>query len=288
MTSIDVPDTPVFNESMPITVTIHNASTVDLSGVYFDTDIYIDPDHEPDPLYPYPPGDFKLWVDYLAAGRQHQPGTGCCPKRLAGPHRIRPAPTRPDTSVRWTAPIRRTTCSQSWWPRKGAAPRWTKPSPTIRPVDSTFSSGWTEVELGNGAGSASIANDLISITSRGTGHYLPANDSSAGYYLYYQTVSGDFDVRVRAVSRSTFNGIKNTAKLGVEVRDSSATNAKKVYLMHQYSSNLQYGYRSTDGGTVTTDQVSGSPSAFPVWLRIKRIGNVFSLYYSTSTTVAAG
>jgi hypothetical protein len=281
--SIEFPETPLYNEPMPITVTIRNTSTVTLSGVWFDTDIYIDPSHVPDPYYPYPPGDYKLWIDYLAPG-----GTASFVQEItlygAQDHTIY---ARTNTS-KYIEEVDAANPANNMLDvvvaPQGCGSQVKEAITTDGSMDSAFSAGWADVAFGNASpASASINNDVISITSEGSGT-VANNDASTGYYLYYQTVSGDFDVSVRAVSQSTFSGISQWAKFGLEVRDSAASDARKVYLLETRSERIQYGYRTTDGGSVSRDAVTGSPLSPPVWLRIVRVGDAFSLYYADTAT----
>ncbi len=62
ITQIEVPNV-TFDIEIPITWTISNQSPVTVANTYFDTDLYIDPTNEPDPLASgLPPGDYKKWV----------------------------------------------------------------------------------------------------------------------------------------------------------------------------------------------------------------------------------
>jgi hypothetical protein len=154
-------------------------------------------------------------------------------------------------------------------------------------VDSAFGAGWSGVAFGNASSPTpgqSISNDVISMHSAGSST-VKSNDDSGGYYYYYQEVAGDFDVRVRLLSQSTFSGISSYAKFGLEVRESTASNARKVMHSQTRTANIQAAWRSSTGSTPNWEYSSSSSGNLPVWLRISRVGNQFSLYYAYTTNV---
>jgi hypothetical protein len=286
--SIQVPETPVFNAEMPITVTIRNTSTVTVSGLWFDTDIYLDPEHTPDPIYPYPPGEFKLWIDYLAPG-----GTATFVQDVvlygAGDHTIYARTNTSQYILETDAGNPHNNMKQITVAPDSCASLIDEALTTDADTDNVFGPGWADVAFGNAddtpsTASYSLANDVISLTSQGSST-LTDDDASGGYYLVYQQVSGDFDVSVRALSQSSFSGISQWAKFGLEVRDSTNSSARKVYLFKTRLNGIQYGYRTSDGGSVSRDRVSGTTDDLPVWLRMVRNDDQFSLYYAyTSNT----
>ena len=286
--SIEVPEIPVFNEQMPITVTIRNTSTVTLSGVWFDTDIYLDPEHVPDPIYPYPPGEFKLWIDYLAPG-----GTVTFVQDVvlygAGDHTVYARVNTSQYILEADAGSPDNNMKQVTVVPDSCGSRVDEALTTDADTDNAFGPGWADVAFGNAddtppTASYSLANDVISLTSQGSST-VRNDDASGGHYLVYQEVSGDFDVSVRALSQSTFSGISQWAKFGLEVRDSTNSNARKVYLFKTRLNGIQYGYRATDGGSVSRDRVSGTTDDLPVWLRMVRNDDQFTVYYAyTSNT----
>jgi hypothetical protein len=105
------------------------------------------------------------------------------------------------------------------------------------------------------------------------------------YTLVYVPVAGNFDYRVRAQSVSDGGGGQFT-KIGLMARDSN-TNGSGTFFMEAYCNggNGGIGFYQTlrqltigAGGT----QGGANVTAFGVnsWMRIKRIGNAFTSYYS--------
>jgi hypothetical protein len=288
--SIDLPPNPVFNAPIPITVTVRNSSTVTLSGVYFDTDIYVDPEHAPEPLYPYPPGDFKLWINYLEpfgtvefnqdvvlyGGGEHKiyarvnTSQYIRERDLADPvNNMRMVTVRPDS----------------------CASRIEEAITTDAGLDSTWSPGWNAVAFGNAndtppTASYSIANDVISVTSQGSNPAV-SNDNSGGYYLVYQQVTGDFDVAVRLIAQGAM--ASGTPRFGLEVRESTSSTARKIYVMRQSTGGIQVTRRPTNGGSVSSSTIPNTSGlGLPIWVRIVRYGNEFAIYHaSTANTPPA-
>lgn len=103
-------------------------------------------------------------------------------------------------------------------------------------------------------------------------------DTSDSFRYIYQPVSGDFDVQLRVVSAPTESG-QTYAKSGLMVRGSTAANSQHVSVNATYGAGLQFSYRAVDGGTTSTYADYKSRN-YPEWVRLVRIGNVFTAYYS--------
>jgi hypothetical protein len=105
--------------------------------------------------------------------------------------------------------------------------------------------------------------------------------TSDGFQYTYTTGLGDFDVSMQ-VSSLTVAGNFSTA--GIMARDSLATTAANVY-MSASPADYRFKYRDADGGT---EQVTPgtSPLVYPaVWVRLTRVGDVFTGYYSADDIV---
>jgi len=135
-------------------------------------------------------------------------------------------------------------------------------------------------------GSYPQLDHVISISDYTSAGYLTVTTN--GSYIFgttdsfryvYQTVSGDFDVKLRVVSPPDESG-QTFAKAGLMVRSTTASNAQHVKAMATYGSGLQFSVRATDGGdtALVGNYVS---KTYPIWMRIVRSGNTFTYYYST-------
>ena len=284
---IELPPNPVFNTPIPITITVRNSSTVTLAGTYFDTDIYVDPAHVPDVTVPYPPGDFKLWLDTLGpystttfvqeivlyGGGQHKIYARTNTSQYILEHDRGSFANNMAHVI-----VQPTTC----------AARVEEALTTDTEPDNSWSPGWDAIAYGNASpASRTLANDVISLTSEGSSP-TRSNDNNGGYYLVYQQVAGDFDVSVRLTHQGTLpNGtLDGWARFGLEVRASTSSTARKLYVMRSRSNGIQVGRRTSDGGSVSANVIPNTSGlSLPVWVRIVRYGNDFAVYYASTSNV---
>ena len=97
-----------------------------------------------------------------------------------------------------------------------------------------------------------------------------------GFRYIYQSQTGDFDVKVQVTSL-TVAGNYSTA--GILARSTLATNSPDVY-MSASPVNYRFKERSTVGGV--NNIVTGGATSFPsAWVRLSRVGNLFTGYTST-------
>ena len=110
----------------------------------------------------------------------------------------------------------------------------------------------------------------------------------------YKQVTGDFDVKVLV---SGLQAADPKAKAGIMARSSLSANAANAYArVNPLDANgPRLSYRTTDGGTSNTAGTGNGTD--PIWVRLARVGNVFTAYRSPdgvtwtvigSTTVAMG
>ncbi|MDZ4848074.1 MAG: zinc-dependent metalloprotease family protein [Pirellulaceae bacterium] len=96
-----------------------------------------------------------------------------------------------------------------------------------------------------------------------------------------QTLVGDGEIVARLTSMSNTNA---AAKAGVEIREATGTGAKHVALIQSWASGQQLISRATANGATTT--VGASTQAFTAkWLKLTRVGNVFTGYVSDDGVV---
>jgi hypothetical protein len=111
-----------------------------------------------------------------------------------------------------------------------------------------------------------------SVTAGGPG----VTGTSDGFRFLYQQWTGDFDVKVQ-VQSITVAGNFSTA--GIMARSTLDANSAEVYMS---ASPVNYRFKSrATTGAATTIAASGTTSYPNVWVRLKRVGNVFSGYTST-------
>ncbi|NOZ70282.1 MAG: hypothetical protein GXP46_13835 [Deferribacteres bacterium] len=110
--------------------------------------------------------------------------------------------------------------------------------------------------------------------------------SSDKFRYIHQSVSGDFDVKLRVVSAPSETG-STFAKAGLMVRASTNAGSQHVMVMATYGYGLQFARRLTAGGDTTTFDSYVNVS-YPVWVRLVRSGDTFTAYYSTDEDPATG
>ncbi len=123
------------------------------------------------------------------------------------------------------------------------------------------------------AGTTSHSGGLYSIQAAGA-------DISGGtdsFHFARMAASGDCDIRVRVTSQENTNA---WAKAGVMVRESTSTGARYVMMMVTPGNGFRLQKRITQGAWHTT-YAGGSLNTAPNnWVRVTRVGNVFTGYTS--------
>ncbi len=113
---------------------------------------------------------------------------------------------------------------------------------------------------------------LLTDTAGGTG----INGSSDQFNFLSETATGNITYFADLTSNSS-----SSSTDGVMIRDSSNTASSAFADAVVTSASVQFQYRSANGGTISTDSVSGPTGP---WLEVVRNGSTFSGYYSTNGT----
>lgn len=170
-------------------------------------------------------------------------------------------PPRADIGINWPANL-------TWTP----VPTATPPPPTPLPLPAP----WLRQDIGAVAipGYTGFAAGVFSVTGDGTDIY----GTSDSFQFAYQSASGDATITVRVATQ------QNTdvwAKAGVMFRASLGANVPEVSILSTPTSTngATFQYRLTAGGGSTSINLGGSGT--PRWLRLSRVGDVFT--GSTST-----
>jgi hypothetical protein len=135
--------------------------------------------------------------------------------------------------------------------------------------------GWAATDVGStGLPGYTVYNPATgAFTSAGAGAgIIGATDQ---FHFTSQFLTGDGEI----VARVTQN--RNTAaaaRVGLELRDSLADNAKHASIVLTPSGGAEFTYRTSTGNT--TIIVTGSTAALPRWLRLTRVGNLITGYAS--------
>ena len=101
-----------------------------------------------------------------------------------------------------------------------------------------------------------------------------STNSSDGFQFAYQNLAGDSFIIARVDSQSTYTGSG-----GIMFRNSTSATSRFVSIVatSDSSDHIFLNYRSSDGGS---SSYRTGYQAVPVWLKLTRIGNVFTGFYS--------
>ncbi len=120
-------------------------------------------------------------------------------------------------------------------------------------------------------GSDSQTGDVTELNGSGADIYGGAD----AFRFESQPVTGDTTVVTKVTSVSYANG---WSKAGAMIRETTAAGATEAAMVVTPGEGVSFQWRSTTGGS--TGDVSHSGVAAPYWVKLTRVGNVFSGYYS--------
>ena len=134
--------------------------------------------------------------------------------------------------------------------------------------------GWGHADLGAVplAGDATSANGVFTVKGSGADVWGTAD----AFHFAYTTMSGNGTIVARVTSIPT--NVNNWVKAGVMIRESLTANSAHGFMLASASKGLAFQRRPAAGGTSVSS--SGSLSAAPRWVKMQRIGDVFTAYES--------
>ena len=140
-------------------------------------------------------------------------------------------------------------------------------------------SPWTNTDIGSPA-SPGYANYSVGTWTLGGGG-SDIWSTTDQFQFAYQNSAGNGILQARLTSGALISdGTTNAnAKAGIMFRNSLATNAPFVALVHDQTQGLQIIYRDTAGGAAAQQGVNISTNP-AVWLRLVRSNNTFYAYYT--------
>lgn len=116
------------------------------------------------------------------------------------------------------------------------------------------------------------------ITVSGAGAGLSASGTSDGFHFVATPVTGDFDLAVRIVSVTNPGG-DNSCRFGIMARATATANAPYAMSLHRGNGVHAIQARLT-AGTNPYDSTGGTQYTMPRWVRLVRVGDDFTAYYS--------
>jgi type II secretory pathway pseudopilin PulG len=134
---------------------------------------------------------------------------------------------------------------------------------------------WQNQDIGDvgAAGSANESDDTWTIDASGVDIW----DYTDGFHYVYQSLSGDGQIIARVVSVEYTNA---WAKAGVMIRETLDGDSKHAMMVVTPGNGTAFQRRTSTGGISDNDNVTGRVA--PYWVKLKRVGNVFSGYESSN------
>ena len=124
------------------------------------------------------------------------------------------------------------------------------------------------------AGSTSIANGVYTVRASGADIWGTQDE----FRFVYGTLNGDGEITARVDSVSATN---SWTKAGVMIRETLTAPSRHAYMLVSASNGAFYERRLTSGAYTGPDDGSwDGVTRAPYWVRVRRIGNVFTAYVS--------
>ncbi|MFM7243875.1 MAG: fibronectin type III domain-containing protein [Planctomycetaceae bacterium] len=132
--------------------------------------------------------------------------------------------------------------------------------------------GWRTADVGSVGNPGDAAYDASTGTFTVSGGGADVWSTADAFRFAYQTLTGNGSIVARVTQNQNTNA---WSKVGVEIRESLAANAKHVAMVTSATSGPQLVYRTTTGGSSTG--VNGTAAAFtPTWVRLVRSGSTIT------------
>jgi regulation of enolase protein 1 (concanavalin A-like superfamily)/HKD family nuclease len=150
-------------------------------------------------------------------------------------------------------------------------------SPPLPPPPPPLPTGWQSRDIGSvgRAGSADHSNGTYTVSGGGADVWGTAD----AFHYAYRTMSGDGTIVARVASIS---GSEAWTKMGVMIRNSTASNASYAFMIVSKGKGLAFQRRTSNGASATgTTPIAGTA---PRWVRLVRRGNVITASTSTNGT----
>ncbi|HET9571836.1 MAG TPA: putative Ig domain-containing protein [Bacteroidales bacterium] len=124
-----------------------------------------------------------------------------------------------------------------------------------------------------------------SFTLNGAGSDIGSNNDS--FHFVYKRLTGNGTFVARLASRILSGS--GVDKVGLVMRESTASNAKCVFLTIDYrAKEIRFPLRSSTGGGMTypaANETTTNGNTIPIWFKLERIGNTFNGYMSLDNAV---
>jgi hypothetical protein len=135
---------------------------------------------------------------------------------------------------------------------------------------------WSSQDIGSNissGGATDYLNGTFTLRSAGSGVTYAKNDS---IQFAYRALTGDGTIIARVAGQNVIQYINNSAT-GVMMRQSLKDSALSVFMGIDVKANGQFVYRNALNGT---SQTAAATIATPQWIKIVRVGNLFTAFIS--------
>jgi regulation of enolase protein 1 (concanavalin A-like superfamily) len=265
--SISFPDLVLPNEEITVTVVVQNQSAGSVSG-FFDVDLYIDPDYPP---VTNRPGNSKQWINGIGPLRT-KVVTHVVTLYGGGMHEVWAqvdtsdwVPDELDENNNIFGPVSVSAASDEC---SDASDRFERPQ---------LAAKWSTVEWNAPVHNQTIeeidGNGTLTIETSGT---RIGRTSESATFLY-QSFSGDF---VATLKINWPPSTASWAKIGLMMRTGLSANSAMVAVSKTNSNGVQFLARPSAGEDADNFS-SNASSGLPVWVRLVRMGDAVSAFYSS-------
>ena len=145
----------------------------------------------------------------------------------------------------------------------------------LTPIQPSLPAGWESRDVGAVASAGEATFDGTTFTVRGSGADIWGVSDEFQYA--HTLVSGDFDVSARVAS---IDSLHPWTKAGLMIRDGIALDARHASIFATSANGVAFQRRSDAGGLSV--HTSGPPDVPPVWLRLRREGDVVTAFTRAS------
>ena len=137
--------------------------------------------------------------------------------------------------------------------------------------------GWSSADVGQvgAAGSASYDAGTFTVNAAGQDIYSTAD----AFSFAYRSWMGDGEIVARVTALTKPSGAA-FALAGVAFRESLTGNARHASVLVATDGKVKFRRRTATGATTLSDGPSAGSVTVPIWLRVRRAGNVFTAWRS--------
>jgi regulation of enolase protein 1 (concanavalin A-like superfamily) len=140
-------------------------------------------------------------------------------------------------------------------------------------TSSGIAAPWMNTDVGfvGLAGCASFQNGAFALTGSGTDIWEMAD----GFHFVHKEANGDIEIKARV---NSIQGTNAWAKAGLMIREDLSASSRHVLVAVTSQNGIAIQWRNSTGGISENVNITGY--AAPYWIRLTRVGDVFTAYRS--------